>query len=113
MSKEFNNFSELTKRLLSVRKTEIDKRHKEQQQQDLCQSVVCCDALAKKIVSDHAETVKIRNEMLLGSAIVVAEHLLVKVAHPPIRRRMTLAKPFSPLCCVPLAGWSRPFRPAV
>jgi hypothetical protein len=28
-SQEFNNFSSLTKRLLSVPKTEIDKRHKE------------------------------------------------------------------------------------
>jgi len=30
---EFDNFSALTKRLLSVPKTEIDKRHKEWQQQ--------------------------------------------------------------------------------
>jgi DnaJ-domain-containing protein 1 len=30
---EFDKFSDLTKRLLSVPKTEIDKRHKEWQQQ--------------------------------------------------------------------------------
>ncbi len=30
---EFDNFSEMTKRLLSVPKTEIDKRHKEWQQE--------------------------------------------------------------------------------
>lgn len=30
---EFENFSSLTKRLLSVPKTEIDKRHKEWQQE--------------------------------------------------------------------------------
>jgi hypothetical protein len=30
---EFDNFAELTKRLLSVPKTEIDKRHKEWQQE--------------------------------------------------------------------------------
>jgi hypothetical protein len=32
-SSEFNNFSTLTKRLLSVSKAEIDKRHKEWQQE--------------------------------------------------------------------------------
>jgi len=32
-NKEFDNFLDLTKRLLSVPKTEIDKRHKEWEQQ--------------------------------------------------------------------------------
>jgi hypothetical protein len=37
------------------------------------------DALPKNAISDHAESVEVGNEVLFGSAIVIPEHLLIKV----------------------------------
>ncbi len=38
------------------------------------------ESLSSKVGSDHTETVRVRDEVLFGSAIIVAEHLFIKVA---------------------------------